>query len=117
MKKETVTGAKATVPDYSNGKDGSTTVDVVYDFVYDVIETEAELRERFSPVNLIALANQRLKSTANSGARQKATAPYAPDPNDPKVARQNIIKDMVNRLHIPEDIAAQQVDAMLAAVK
>src|SRR5215510_7113319 len=85
--------AEATVKDFSNGKDGSTEVTVPYTFDYEILETAAELAEKFAPADLLALANARIKSTANSGARQKAVAPYAQDPNSPAAIRESMIKD------------------------
>ncbi len=91
---KTETGkATATVSDYSDGKDGSLEVEVPYDFSYEVIETDTELREKFSPEALRDLANARIKSTANSGARQKAISPFAQDPNSLAAIRERMVKD------------------------
>jgi hypothetical protein len=95
MKKETVSDASATVKDFSNGADGSKEMDVQYSYEYDVMENDSELREKFAPADLLALANARVKSTANSAARQKAIAPYAQDPNSPAAIRENLIKNVV----------------------
>jgi hypothetical protein len=95
MKKETVSDASATVKDFSEGKDGSKEVDLKYTYEYDVLENDTELRQKFAPDDLLALANARLKSTANSAARQKAIAPYAQDPNSPAAIRENLIKNVV----------------------
>jgi hypothetical protein len=73
--------------------DGSTEVEVPYTFEYKVLENDSELRNEFSNAQLLDLANARLKSTANSGARQKAIAPYAQDPNSNAAIRERIIKD------------------------
>jgi hypothetical protein len=93
MKKETVSDASATVKDYSNGADGSKEIDLTYTYDYDVLENDAELRDKFAPADLLALANARIKSTANSAARQKAIAPYAQDPNSPAAVRETLIKN------------------------
>lgn len=93
MKKETVSDASATVKDFSNGQDGSKEVDLTYSYDYDVLENDTEVREKFSPEGLRDLCNARLKSTANSAARQKAIAPYAQDPNSPAAIRENLIKN------------------------
>lgn len=94
-KRESVSDATATVKDFSNGKDGSTEVDLTYSYDYDVLENAAELADKFAPADLLSLANARLKSTANSAARQKAIAPYAQDPNSPAAIRENMIKNAV----------------------
>jgi hypothetical protein len=82
----------ANVPDGPRN-DGSRDVEVPYTFDYKVLENAAELANEFSPAQLLDLANARLKSTANSGARQKAIAPYAQDPNSIDAIRERIIKD------------------------
>lgn len=101
MKTETGTG-NAAVKDFSlvdasqpDGarNDGSTEVEVPYSFEYKVLENDVELRNEFSNAQLLDLANARLKSTSNSGARQKAIAPYAQDPNSLDAIRERIIKD------------------------
>ena len=111
-KKENGSG-EATVKDFSNGKDGSTEVTVPYTFEYDVLETAAELAEKFAPADLIALANARLKSTANSGARQKAVAPYAQDPNSPAAIREDMIKNAM-KLGKSKEAATAFVDSLMA---
>ena len=95
MKKETVSDARATVKDFSNGADGSKEVDLTYSYEYEVLEDGAELANKFAPADLLSLANARLKSTANSAARQKAIAPFAQDPNSPAAIRENLIKNVV----------------------
>jgi hypothetical protein len=95
MKKETVSDASAKVKDFSDGKDGSSEVELTYSYEYDVLENAAEVSEKFAPEALRDLANARLKSTANSAARQKAIAPYAQDPNSPAAIRENLIKNVV----------------------
>lgn len=93
MKTEQVNDATATVKDFSNGQDGSKEVDLTYAYEYPVLESATELADKFAPADLLALANARLKSTANSAARQKAIAPYAQDPNSPAAIRENLIKN------------------------
>jgi hypothetical protein len=101
MKKETGK-ATATVKDYSlldaaneNGgrNDGTKEVEVDYTFEYDILESKEELDAEFSAKDLLELANARKKSTANSGARQKAIAPFAQDPNSQDAIRERMIKD------------------------
>lgn len=93
MKTENVTDATATVKDFSNGQDGSKEIDLTYAYEYTVLENATELADKFAPADLLALANARLKSTANSAARQKAIAPYAQDPNSPAAVRETLIKN------------------------
>ncbi len=95
MKTETVSDAKATVRDFSEDKDGSKEVDVTYSYEYPVLENDVELRQKFAPDDLLSLANARLKSTANSAARQNAIKDYAQDPNSPAAIRENMIKNAV----------------------
>lgn len=113
MKTETAK-ATATVGDYSEGKDGSLKVDVDYEFTFNVLENAAELANEFSPAQLLDLANARIKSTANSGARQKAIAPYAQDPNSQAAIRERLIKDAV-KLGKSLEVATAFVDSMLNA--
>lgn len=112
---KTETGkATATVRDYSDGKDGSTEVEIPYEFSYNVLENDAELREKFSPESLRDLANARLKSTANSGARQAAISPYAQDPNSQAAIRERMVKDAM-KLGKTKEAAESFVDSLLAA--
>jgi len=114
--KQNTEKAKATVKDFSEGKDGSTEVTVDYEFSYDILENSEELAQKFSPADVLKLANQRIKQTANSSARQKATSKYAIDPSSPAAVRDRMIKDMVSQ-GIPQDVATKQIDALLASVK
>ena len=113
MKTQNETG-KATVKDYSDGKDGSTEISVDYSYSFDEIETAEELSKKFSESDLIELANARVKSTANSGARQKAIAPYAQDPNAPEAVKERMIKEAM-KLGKTREVAEQFVDSLLGA--
>jgi hypothetical protein len=113
MKTETGKG-EATVKDFSEGKDGSLEVTLSYDFSFNVLETSAELANEFSPAQLLDLANARIKSTANSGARQKAIAPYAQDPNSQAAIRERLIKDAV-KYGKSQEQAVAFVDSLLNA--
>ena len=95
MAKQLKADGKATVKDFSNGKDGSTEVEVPYSYEYSELETDDELRREFAPNKLLELANARLKSTANSAARQSAISEYAQDPNSPAAIRETLIKNAV----------------------
>ena len=95
MAKQLQAEGKAVVKDFSGGKDGSTEVEVPYSYEYTELENAQELADKFAPADLLALANARLKSTENSGARQKAIAPYAQDPNSPAAIRETLIKNAV----------------------
>lgn len=118
MKKETGTGT-AEVQDFSKNedgteKDGSTNVTVNYNFDYEVLESRAELDEKYSTSDLIALANARLKSSANSGERQKAIAPYAQNPNSDAAIRERMIKDAM-KLGQSKEQATTFIDSLLAS--
>lgn len=104
----------ATVADYSNGQDGSKTVDVDYSFDFKVLENAMELSLEFAPNDLLALANARLKSTANSAARQSATKEYAEDPNSPAAIRGRLIKDAM-KYGKSREVAESFVDSLLAS--
>lgn len=106
--------ATATVGDYRDGKDGSLKVDVDYEFEYKVLETNEELAQQFSPAQLLELANARIKSTANSGARQKAIAPFAQDPNSQAAIRERMVKDAM-KLGKSVEAATAFVDSLLSA--
>ena len=95
MAKQQIGKASAEVADFSGEKDGKTSVKVDYAFDYDELETMAEVNEKFSHEQLLAMANARLKGTANSTARAKAVAPYAQDPNSPAAARERLVKDLM----------------------
>lgn len=113
MKTETATGS-ATVQDFSEGKNGSAEVTVPYSYEYKVLENGAELAQEFAPADLVSLANARLKSTANSGARQKAIAPFAQDPNSPAAIRDRMVKD-AQKLGKSLADAETFVDSLLAS--
>lgn len=104
----------ATVKDFSNGQNGSKEVDVPYTFTYDVLETMVEVQNEFSPADLIALANARKKSTANSTERQKATKPYAQDPDSQDAIRERMIKDAI-KAGKSRETAEKFVDSLLAS--
>lgn len=113
MKNESASGT-ATVQDYSNGADGSKEVTVNYTYDFKVLETKSELEDEFSSADLINLANARLKSTANSGSRQKAIAPYAQDPNSTEAIRDRMVKDAM-KLGKSKSDAETFVDSLLAS--
>ena len=105
--------SSATVKDFSNGQDGSKEVDVPYTFEYNVLENGTELANEFSPAKLLELANARIKSTANSAARQKAVAPYAQDPDSKAAIRDRMIKDAI-KAGKTREVAEKFVDSLLA---
>lgn len=113
MKTENAT-AKAEVADYSAGQDGSKKVSVDYTYEFDILESQDELKEKFSPADLLSLANARLKSIANSGARQKAIAPYAQDPNSPAALRETMIKT-AEKMGKTREQAETFVDSLLTS--
>ena len=113
MKSEKADG-KAVVKDFSTGADGSLEVEVPYSYEYNILENDTELRNEFSPKDLLDLANARLKSTANSGARQKAISPYAQDPNAPAAIRERMVKDAM-KLGKTKEAAEAFVDSLLSA--
>lgn len=104
MAKQLKETGEAVVKDYSNGQDGSKDVKVPYEFEYVELENASEVAEKFSPEQLRNLCNSRLKSTANSAARQKAVAPFAPDPNNPDVIAADMLKGFL-KMGVPEDVA------------
>src|ERR1700739_724992 len=81
-KKQSETGATAKVTDYRREVDGTTNpqygkeIEIKYNYDFEELETTEAGARNFAPADLIKLANSRLKSTANSGARQIATKPY-----------------------------------------
>lgn len=104
----------AVVKDFSNGQDGSKEVEVPYEFDYNVLENGVELANEFAPAELLALANARVKSTANSAARQKAIAPFAQDPNSEAAIRDRMVKDAM-KLGKTKEQAEAFVDSLLSA--
>lgn len=104
----------AEVSDYSEGKDGSTKVEVPYSFDYTELETAAELNAEFSEKDLIGLGNARIKSSANSTARQKAISPFAQDPNSTPAIRERMVKDAM-KLGKDKASAEAFVDSLLAS--
>lgn len=104
----------ANVKDYSNGGDGSKEVEVPYSYEWNQMENDAELRNEFSPADLLALGNARLKSTANSVARAKAIKPYEQDPDSQAAIRERMIKDAV-KAGKSRERAEKFVDSLLAS--
>ena len=113
MKTEKGTGT-AVVKDFSEGRNGSTEVEVPYEYEFQILETAAELANEFSPSQLLDLGNARKKSSANSAARQAAIAPYAQDPNSPDAIRERMVKDAM-KLKKTREQAEAFVDSLLSA--
>jgi len=106
--------AVATVKDFSNGQKGEKEKDVDYDYEWDAIETEQELKDKFSIANLIALANARNKASANAAARIEAIKPYQQDPNSQDAVAERMIKDALKLPGMTEELARKMVTGMLA---
>lgn len=116
----------ATVVDYTNGNytaaenttvekgPGDNEVTVSYGYEYNEYESYAEAQKDYSEGDIVKLINTREKATANSGARQKAIAPFAQDPNSKEAIRGRMIKDAV-KLGKTEAEATAFVDSLLAA--
>lgn len=102
---------------FTVGEVNGTKVNKEFEYEYNVFPTFAEARAKYSEKDLLDLANDYEKSTAKANEYQKVTAPYRPDPNDPAVKRENLIKNLVNTFNVPRNIAEQQIDAMIAASK
>ena len=64
--------------------------------------------------DLLDLVNSHEKASAKAKEYQEVTKPYRPDPKDPAVKRDQLIKNLVS-MGVSKDIATQQIDAMLAA--
>lgn len=113
------TGAEATVKDYRREIDGKSNpgygkeLTVKYDYDYEELESTEEVAQKFAPADLIKLANSRLKSTANSGARQKAVNAYAMSGDD--AAREEMIKNYIALRKVTREVAEQHVDMLLKA--
>jgi hypothetical protein len=111
----------AKVTDYrrklENGSDNPNygkEVNVPYDVAaFDVVSTFDEVTKEFSQAQLISMAQSRQKATANSAARQKAVAQYAPTGDD--LARENFIKSaMQMNSKLTREQAEAFADSMLA---
>lgn len=87
-----------------------------FTFEFKVFETLEEVQKEYSEKDLIALANAQEKSNARAKEYQKVVEPYKPDPNTPEAIVERMVKDY-QKLGLPEDVARQQVTAMLANVK
>ncbi len=122
MEKIEATTGNAKVTDYrrklADGKDNPTygkEVNVPYDIpAFDVVSTEDEMHTEFSAKQLISMAQSRQKATANSAARQKAVAEYAPSGDD--LARENFIKSaMQMNAKLTREQAEAFADSMLTS--
>jgi len=84
-------------------------------FTYPVCETDEEVDTVLEGKgwDLKSMVNDALKANARSNAYQLALAVYKTT-RTPEALRTDIIKDLV-RLGFSEEVAAQQVDSMLAA--
>jgi len=120
MRQQTESTKVENVKDYSlnedgtTRKDGKTEITVSYDYTFDVLETVEEMNKKFSEADMLKLANARLKSTANSAARQKNLAKYAIPQDDPAAIRERMIKDAI-KLGKTKEQAEAFVDGLLAA--
>jgi hypothetical protein len=65
---------------------------------------------------LVKLVNDKLRQTARSNAYQNALAPYRPSEVSQDDIRARMIRDYI-RMEIPEKVAREQIDALLAARK
>ncbi len=103
----------AKVTDYRKGSSTyGKEVNVTYDIpAFDVVSTADEMHAEFSEKQLIAMAQSRQKATANSAARQKAIAGYAPTGDD--LAKENIIKSV---MALKPELTREQAEAHVAAL-
>jgi hypothetical protein len=122
VEKIEATTGNAKVTDYrrklANGSDNSNygkEVNVPYDIpAFDVVSDKAEVESNFSWAQLISMAQSRQKATANSAARQKAVAEYAPSGDD--LARENFIKSaMQMNAKLTREQAEAFADSMLTS--
>lgn len=94
-----------------------TKVNQKFPYEFKVFESFDETKAAYSEKDLLELVNAYEKSTAKANEYQKVTKPFRPDPNDPAVKRENLIKNLVSTFGVPRNIAEQQIDAMIAASK
>lgn len=99
-------------------------------FRWDKAETREEATEGFTDEDLVDTLNVGRKNLAKSKAYQKLLAPFKPDPNDPEVKRQQLLKmasavspdaqrEMLLKIAIAQGVdpatAAATLDAMFAS--
>ena len=85
-------------------------------FEYQYCETPDEAHEMLQRKgwSIVDLINDTLKANARSAAYQAALLPYRPSEVSPDDIRERMIRDYI-RLGVPEEVARQQVAALLAA--
>lgn len=91
------------------------TINKEFEFAFTVYNELGEATEAgWTPEKVLELINSQEKMNARANEYQKATAPYRPDPNDPAVIRERMIKDF-QKLGVSEAVARAQVESLLAA--
>ena len=84
-------------------------------YTHNVFASEDEaLANGWTAASVLDCINAAEKSKARANEYQKLVQPYKPDPNDPSVVRETMLKGYV-KLGIPREIAEKQIDALLAA--
>lgn len=87
-------------------------------FEYQVCETEAEAVAIMTEkkISVVEMVNDKLKANARSNAYQAALLPYRPSEVSPEEIQERMVRDFI-RLGIPENVARNQVTALLNANK
>lgn len=85
-------------------------------YSFDVCESDAEALEVVAgrKWSVLALVNDKLRTSAKSNAYQAQVAKYRPSEVSADDIKERILRDFI-RMGISEDIARKQVEALLAA--
>lgn len=85
-------------------------------FEYGECKNEAEALQVITEKkwNIVTMVNDNLKANARSSAYQAALLPYKPSEVSPEDIKERMVRDYI-RLGVSEEVARQQVDALLAA--
>ena len=78
--------------------------------------SEAQSSTDWTEKHLLEVINSYEKSSARATEYQRVTAPDRPDTSTPEYKRSALIKNLVS-MGVPEDVATQQIDAMLSSAK
>jgi hypothetical protein len=87
-----------------------------FDFEYREFASLAEAREStdWTDKAVLEVINSYESTSAKAARYQAETLPYRPDPNDPAVKRNQLIRNLVS-MNVPQAIAEQTIDALIAS--
>lgn len=102
---------------FTVGKVNDHEVNKTFEFEYRQFQTLDEAQAVYSNKDFLDFANDYEKNSSKANKYQDVTKEFRPDPNDPAVKREMLIKNLEKTFGVPRAIAEQQIDAMIKASK